>query len=526
MVHAKPALPAGHGEVLSRPAFPEWAGLADKNRLLAAGWSFAVAGVPVAELRSLARREALEAAAGFSAKLGVTVKTPGDPDELIVLTGHQPELYHPGVWIKDFLLQRLADESGATALDLVVDTDGFEAVAVSSPCMTPGVERCHQYLAVGAEDACFAGSAVPSGSDLDDFCSAADSMLSSLPAPAVRRHFSAFCGQLRGAAPDAESLGELITIARRRYEASAGTDYLELPLTRLARTQAWMTFVADLALSAERFSAAYNAELGEYRTVNKTRSAAQPFPDLAAGDGSVELPLWRIVAGHRRSVRVEPGAGGSVRIVDADGDSVVELPADGAGAVEALRASGELLAPKALALTLFARVLLCDLMIHGVGGGRYDRVTDGVCRRYFGVEPPAFVVASMTMYLPLGAHIVTEEEVAAAKEQLNRLDHNPDALLGDVEFDSVDEEARAVALAAEKTSLVAAIAAPGADKKLLGLRIREVNADLSSLLAPLKDELAVELASLESQFAASEILTDRTYPFCFWSPEEVADKAR
>jgi len=25
---------------------------------------------------------------------------------------------------------------------------------------------------------------------------------------------------------------------------------------------------------------------------------------------------------------------------------------------------------------------------------------------------------------------------------------------------------------------------------------------------------------------ASEILTDRTYPFCFWSPEEIADKAR
>ena len=49
-------------------------------------------------------------------------------------TGHQPELYHPGVWIKDFLLQRLAEETGATALDVVVDSDGFETVAVTSPC--------------------------------------------------------------------------------------------------------------------------------------------------------------------------------------------------------------------------------------------------------------------------------------------------------------------------------------------------------------------------------------------------------
>lgn len=526
MVHSKPALPAGHGEVLTRPVFSEWSALAQANKTLASSWSFQVAGVPVEDVRSLARCEALAQGAKFSEKLGVAVKAPGDPDGLIVLTGHQPQLYHPGVWIKDFLLQRLADESGATALDLVVDTDGFDVVAVTAPCMTPGVARCSQYLAVGAEDACFAGSSVPSARDLEEFCSSADSMLSSLPAPAVRRHFSTFCERLRAAAADAGNLSELVTLARRRYEATAGTDYLELPMTSLARTRSWLTFVADLALSAERFSEAYNAELAEYRAVNKTRSAAQPFPDLASADGLVELPLWRIVAGHRSSVRVEPLPEGGARIVGAQGETVVELPAVGRDAVTALEASGELFAPKALALTLFVRLFVCDLMIHGVGGGRYDRVTDGVCRRYFGVEPNAYVVASMTMYLPLGAHVVTEEEVAAAKERLNRLDHNPDALLGEVEFDSAAEQSRAAALAAEKMSLVAAIAAPGADKKTLGLRIREVNTGLSSLLAPLKDGLAADLAALEGQFAASEILTDRTYPFCFWSPEEVADKAR
>lgn len=526
MVHAKPTLPVGHGEVLCRPAFEEWAPLVAKNRTLAATWAFDVAGVDVTELRSLARREALERAAEFSTKLGVPVMAPGPPDAPIVMTGHQPELYHPGVWIKDFLLQRLADETGATALDIVVDTDGFETVAVHSPCLTPGVSRCQQYLAVGGGDACYAGAGVPSAADLSDFCSAAGEMLSSLSAPAISRHFSAFCDQLRGAAETAENLGELTTIARRRYEACAGTDYLELPLTALGRTRAWVTFVADIALSAERFSSAYNAELAEYRMANKTRSAAQPFPDLAREGAFIELPLWRIVDGHRRNVRVEPLRDGGARIVDEDGEQVVELSADGRAAVANLLESEQHFAPKALALTLFARLFVGDLMIHGVGGGRYDRVTDGVCRRYFGVEAPAFVVASMTMYLPLGAHLVTDQEVAAARERLNRLDHNPDVLLGEVEFDSAAEQGRAASLAAEKASLVVAIAVPGADKKTLGQRIREVNTELSSLLAPLKDGLAAELASLESQFEASEILTDRTYPFCFWSPEEVADKAR
>jgi hypothetical protein len=499
--------------------------MARANHESARGWAFQVAGRPAVELRALARREALARASVFSAKLGVAVAEAGSPDELIVATGHQPELYHPGVWIKDFLLQRLAEETGATAFDLVVDSDGFDALTVSAPCMAVGVQRCRQYLAVGGEDAFYAGAAVPGSTELDDFCAAVDAMLASLSAPAVRHHFSAFCVQLRGAAEVADNLAELVTIARRRYEASAGTSYLELPMTHLATSESFLLFVADIALDAERFSASYNAELAEYRAANGTRSAAQPFPDLMVEGGRRELPLWVFLDGRRSTAWVESGARGA-RLVTAEGDLLAELPGIGDEAVAALRASGVALAPKALALTLFARLFTCDLFIHGVGGGRYDRVTDGVCRRYYGVEAPSFVVASITMYLPLGAHIVTDDEIATAKGRLNRLEHNPDALLGEVEFDSAREQADAAVLAAEKSRLIVAIALPDADKKTLGRRIRDVNATLAELLAPLRAGMEAELASLESQREASEILTDRTYPFCFWSPQEVADKAR
>ena len=175
---------------------------------------------------------------------------------------------------------------------------------------------------------------------------------------------------------------------------------------------------------------------------------------------------------------------------------------------------------------MFVRGFASDIFIHGVGGGRYDRVTDDVFRRYYGVEPPGYAVASITMYLPLGMHVITDEEVSSARERLNRLAHNPDSMLSEVEFDSEAERCRAIELAAEKAGLVSAIAAPDADKKALGTRIREANTELGTLLAPLRGTLEAELASLESQQAASEILTDRTYPLCFWSPLEVADKAR
>jgi hypothetical protein len=224
-------------------------------------------------------------------------------------------------------------------------------------------------------------------------------------------------------------------------------------------------------------------------------------------------------------VWVESDTEGRLRFFSASGRMLAELGAD-EDPTRAFAAAEVALAPKALLLTMFVRLFCCDLFIHGVGGGRYDSVTDGVCRRYFGIEPPAFVVASITMYLPIGAHAVTDEEIAASKDRLNRLDHNPDTLLGEVEFDSAEERATAIGLAQEKTRLVAAIARPEADRKAIGIAIKEANAALALLLEPLRQVMSDELAVLESQRAAAEILTDRTYPFCLWSPQEVADKAR
>lgn len=442
------------------------------------------------------------------------------------MTGHQPELYHPGVWVKDFLLQRLSDETGASAIDVVVDSDGFDTVSVSAPCLTPDVRRCRQYLAVGTPASCYACAPPPEQHAIEDFCRQGDEMLATLPAPSLRRHFSEFCGALRSAAADGRTLAEVVTFARRRYEASAGTDYAELPVTGLVRGRAFATFVVDLARQADRFAAVYNAELDAFRGRAGIRSAAQPFPDLKSDDqsGRVELPLWVLSDGRRETLWVQRTRGGVV--LYAGNAELLALPDNVESAVDVLRASGSLIAPKALTLTLFVRLFCCDLFIHGVGGGRYDQVTDGVCRAYYGVEPPAFVVASLTMYLPLGAHLVTEDEVSAARERLNRVEHNPDALLEEAQFESALEADRARELAAEKAALVSAIAAPAADKKALGQRIRQVNADLAQLLAPLREELRQQLVSLESQRESSEVFTDRTYPFCLWSPSEVADKVR
>ena len=522
MVQARPETPAGHGEVVTRPDFARWPSLIDTTRLLREKWDFSVAGMPVGDLVALAQSEAAEMARGFSARLGVPVRGQWEPCAPIVMTGHQPELYHPGVWIKDFLLHRLSHDTGALGIDVVVDSDAFNVLAIQAPCMRPDVSLCREYLAIGGDDVCYACADTPTTEEVDTFSRLSLEMLSTLPAPSIARHFGDFALALHSAARDSTNLAELVTFARRRYEASAGTDYLELPVTSMVRGEAFARFFVDIALRCDAFAEVLNAILGAHRVRAGLRNTAQPFPDLIVDADSVELPFWLVGSGRRAALTARRTSSGVT--LTASGAEVLTLPADFDAAVAAVVASGLVIAPRAVTLTMYLRFFIADVFIHGIGGGRYDVVTDAVARAWYGVEPPPYAVASMTLYLPLGAHVVSDEEIDEVRNLLNKLEHNPDQLLDEIVFDDPAEAAEASELAVAKRELVREIGAPGADKKALGKRIREVNASLAAALAPVRHEYEERLDRLMSERQAAEILTDRTYPFCFWSPAEVADK--
>jgi hypothetical protein len=65
-----------------------------------------------------------------------------------------------------------------------------------------------------------------------------------------------------------------------------------------------------------------------------------------------------------------------------------------------LRRNDLRLSPRALTLTMFLRLFVADQFVHGIGGGQYDQVTDGIIASHFGIDPPRFAVVTGTMYLP------------------------------------------------------------------------------------------------------------------------------
>ncbi|MHB9003328.1 MAG: hypothetical protein ACYC6C_04600 [Coriobacteriia bacterium] len=512
MDRPRPKVPHEHGHVLTEPPLSEWPSILSCNRDDASRWEFHIADTPVDRFRVQARAEAIACAVEFSERLGVSADAPDLTS--IVMTGHQPEFYHPGVWIKNFVMERIARTTGSLAVNLVVDTDAFEGIEIATPCAVPSLRKCRHQLMGGERQGWYALAGIPTADCVDEFISRVDDSLATLQAPTVRENFSRFSSAFRDAAAEADNVAELMTIARRRFEAEVPSTYLELPVTHLAATPSFVTFALDIARNARRFASAYNTELQAYRTASKTRDRTQPFPDLAVTEDAVELPFWLLKDGNRQTARILSSPDGIMMAADDEPlarlDDAFVLPGD------------VILAPKALTLTLYSRMFLADLLIHGVGGGRYDRVTTGVGRRYYGVAPTTFVVASTTMHLPLGQVESVREELTEARGDLRRLEFNPDEFVAAITFDDPAQKSKATALAAQKAELKLAVSEPDVDRRALGSRIKEVNAELAALLEGYACALRSRIAQLETAEAELEILNDRTYPFCLWDPAQVA----
>lgn len=514
-MHARLRVPRGHGELLCVPPYDEWRDVARENQAALERLPGILGG-----LRQEARSEALALARRYTKEIGVPFREPSE-GAAVVMTGHQPELFHSGVWAKHLLMQRFCDETGAVGIDIVVDTDVAHGLELKVPCLAPGPAVCAHPLAAPHKERTYATTPAPNAAARKAFREAGLAALSTLPAPALARHFAAYCDALEQAAEVAPDVAALLTAARRFYEASLGTDYLELPVSRQAGSTAYRLFAGMLLLDSVRFREVHNAELAAYRARTGTRSSAQPVPDLEARSGACEAPFWLVDEEGRAALFVD-----TRRRLLARGRVVAELGPTPESAAWALEREGIVVAPRALTLTLFERLCVADLFIHGAGGGRYDRVTDAIARSYFGVVPPQYAVVSLTLLLPLGERPTTDAEIAALQQKLSHLEHNPDRFLDEVEFDTFEERERAERLAATKAALVKAIEAPDADRAALGREIRRVNRAIGELIAPAVAETRAELERLVAARDADAILTDRTYPFFLWDPREVADKVR
>jgi hypothetical protein len=339
--------------------------------------------------------------------------------------GHQPEFMHAGVWFKHVVADRLARRTGGVAVNLVVDNDEPKAAALRTvrvesgapvvtdvPVPTARPRRpFEQWPAMSAEQVAAFGDAVRAGLGQAFEHSMMPAVLAGFT---EGRAAGGFVGQMIAGRREIDAVADATLIERRVSEAWGG------PL------------VGQMLVDAERFAAAYNASAAEYRKSHGIRGTTRPVPDLAREGDRVELPLWTYRPdGPRRRVFV--ASRGDAIVLFADMEPVTtlsrnEIEAWCSSGVTSLPGSDYAMRPRALSLTLWARLALGDVFIHGIGGAKYDEMTDELMRRYFGVAPPPMACASATLRL-LAAR--EAPDVASAVRRLRDWTYNPQRVVRD-----------------------------------------------------------------------------------------------
>jgi hypothetical protein len=526
--------PRESGAVLAEPPLAETEHFLHLNRQRLALSVAEILGRPWPDLRRQAQRAAVASARDYHRRAGEPVPDYGDTS--LLMAGHQPELFHPGVWVKNFALCGLARLHGLTPLNLIVDNDSVKTTALRLPALrdagSASLTGAHQFescvTASVAYD--FWTGEVPyeerTVADEAQFANFAERAMREAAGWPFVPLLPAFWLEARRQAERTALLGERLVGARRVFERRWGCDNLEVPVSSLARNEPFAWFTCHLLVNLSRFHATYNECLHAYRRQYGIRSRHHPVPELAREGDWLELPLWAWEAGQARRGRLmarRAEAAIELRVGHASGPALAFRPgSEFAGLVAAwrdLERRGLRIRPRALTNTLYARLFLADLFIHGLGGGKYDELTDAIIRRFYGFEPPHFLTLSATLLLPLPSFPAQAADRHRLVRELRDVHCNPQRHLGEMNGEGPEGQE----LAAAKRAWIARQPPDWPQRRDRFQLLRSLTQRLRPYMAKRQDQLRRELERCEEQLRSNAILQRRDYAFCLYP--EVALKA-
>ncbi|PHQ34570.1 hypothetical protein [Rhodopirellula bahusiensis] len=501
-----------------------------------------------ANLRNVARQQLVSDARRYTSSYrdvasfcaDQTTETGENNSRPIVMAGHQPTLFHPGVWFKNHTLQKVAGDCCALPINLVIDNDVASARSIRVPQLKPPAN-----LAGDDSDAPLRGSwqSVPydqGGETLPfeqaqirdtDLFNHFDSGVRRLIAPLVDDPcVTALWKHAREAIARCGIAGCALAQARHALEADMNWQTLEIPLGVAVRGLPFATFVMEIIDEIERFQTVYNDSADHYRAWHGIRSSAHPVPNLGVQDGWYEVPLW--VYGNsqpqRRGVWVRR-EGDQWHISDAPSTQLNPSSAKNRSAANgsvsltvsatnrelaatqlAEAASPEFkLRPRALMTTMFARLVLSDLFLHGIGGGKYDQLADRIIAQFFGITPPSLQVVSGTIRLP-------GQEPDANRDELRRELLRKERELqfqGEKWLDAGNAEQKA--LRDQKLELLDQMPTSGS-RRTWHHSVSRLNSQITLQLSEQRRETRGQLARLDHEAATERILCSRELSFCLF----------
>jgi hypothetical protein len=518
----RPRAPREDRAVLAEPPLTEAGKLLEKNRHVLDRPDIIILGQSLTELRRAARRSAVAAARGYLEQAGEPVPE-GDLDSLCV-SGHQPELFHPGVWVKNFALCGLAKRHGALPLNLIIDSDAPKSTALRVPVWraaeTAAMLQAEAWRVVQVPYDDWHGEIPYEERSVQNegfFASFAERLRPLAQAWNFEPLLAAFWGEAASPARRAMGLGERFASARRVFERQWGCHNLEVPLSRLLSLEPGGTFICHVLANMHRFHLIYNDAVRSYRDRYGQRSRTRPVPDLAQYGDWLEAPFWVWQVGQKRRSRLFVRAYGGTIELQVGGQSWPALSLqDPLPAWRRLVAAGHKIRTRALTTTMFARLLLADLFLHGIGGALYDEITDEIMHRFYGIEPPSFLTLSATLLLPFPRFAADERACLDLAHTLRDLHWNPQRHVAEASLERASKE-----LADARRAWTARVEADRAGRRRRFEAIRALNRGLRPFLYERERSLAQRLQACRADAAANQILARRDYAFCLYPEAEL-----
>ena len=517
--------PSSDGGLLAVPPLSEVAGQFARTKDRLAGWDHDFQGRRAGVLRAMVHRQVMGAACAFLRRHGLEAPetgpcSGGDPTLVtpLVVTGHQPELFHPGVWVKNFATAAIAKAHGGLGLNFIVDNDLPKSASIRVPTVDKG--RIHT---VRVEFDQWKGEMPYEDWEVHDeglFASFGDRVRRVLGGAVADPIIDDFWPRALRQTAAERTLGMRIAVARRELESQWGFSNLEIPLSEVCQTEGFFWFTSHLLAHLARFQQIHNEALVDYRQIYGIRSKHHPVAALGTQGEWREAPfwVWRQGQPRRRALLVLQARRTMLLRIAGEADPLIELPLapdrEACCAVERLQelSSRKIrLRTRALTTTMFSRYLLGDLFIHGIGGAKYDELGDSIARRFFGIEPPEFLTLSLTAWLGLGEKTATVPELDSLERTIRDLVYNPDRHLAE----PLSAEQRR--LINDKREAIARECGTKRERIARFRAIRAVNETLQESLQELRNSLQVRKYKVLKELEWNRVAHARDYAFVLHS---------
>jgi hypothetical protein len=494
-------------------------------------------------LRLLAREQAVSQAL-LHTRAYTDHDLEADSQTRLILSGHQPELFHPGVWFKNFFLAELSRSSPSQGLNVTIDHDLAKADTLRVPDYSEsshGMLGTYEQSSVSLPVRLDFQSRSPwhltrcENSLVDGWNDVAISISKSLAKCGIRNSvLQTRIELLRDCLRSCENIGDAFSRFRHRIEWEHGVKNLEVPLGALCEGTAFGRFVLRCAVQASSLWSVYNESRNQYRDKYGIKNQAQPVLELQRHGDSLELPFWIYSSSDALQDRKRMwflGASDDHRTMllgDASTNEQcslkISLPIvldEFDSAWKGIVADGICVRPRALMTTTYLRFLVADLFVHGIGGGAYDELTDRIMEKWLGLPAPAYLISSASLHLPFPQRSdgrKTNRTWGHLQQQLQWMRSVPERFL-DESLPGHGE------IFYQHRQLLATMPPRGA-KRQWHQDMTAMKARIVSMIEPKKRELMAQCQAWENSSQQDRIRKSREYSFVLFPEHDVVSRLK